>query len=185
VSRVNPNCLTKRGTEHSLKLQSLEEYPDSGEREYRQLRTEDLKDLAAPSLHFSSGGTGLLVTGARYPFAWVAIASHEQTGRIAGRPSLMPDLATKQPSSEYQTWFSLPVVRVGTGHFLQTLFDPRSDYRLLVLYDSEGRVQRERVVQTAIGIMAAAPTEPLVIALRRTDRTEVVTYRVLVKGGRE
>jgi hypothetical protein len=65
------------------------------------------------------------------------------------------------------------------GGFLQTMVDPRSDRRRLVLMDSLGTVLSLTEIETAFGAVASSPNGRFVLALRRTDYIELVTYKVL------
>ncbi|GIW50973.1 MAG: hypothetical protein KatS3mg081_0328 [Gemmatimonadales bacterium] len=73
-------------------------------------------------------------------------------------------------------WVSLWTVELGR-YYLQTLADLRSDRRALVLFEPDGRVVRERVVDIPMGIGASASGLRLLAAVRRAGTQELVIYR--------
>lgn len=74
-------------------------------------------------------------------------------------------------------WLALQLVEVTHG-FLQTIADLRSAKRVLVAYDERGVFSKAVVIRTPIGILASSPSKSIVLALRRTDRTELVLYSI-------
>jgi len=122
-----------------------------------------------------------------WPFEWVAL---DTTGRVTLRARAIAITSGRSLDTTFVEWVGLPVVPLDRG-FLQTLADPRSDRRILVLFGKHGQVLRQTGFGVPFGILAALPERRLLLALRRTDLTEIVTYRwdwrnsVSLEGGRD
>lgn len=73
-------------------------------------------------------------------------------------------------------------VLLGTGifaldsGFIQILVDPKSDLRLVVRYAQNGAPEAVESLSTAFGILDTEPACKVLLALRRTDRLELVWY---------
>lgn len=73
-------------------------------------------------------------------------------------------------------WVGLPALPVGPG-FVQTIADLSSDWRVMALYDAEGRPVRSRVYRVPMGFLASDVDKQTLIASRRLNSAEVVRYR--------
>lgn len=131
-------------------------------------------------VHVRQARDGILVTQHDWPFAWsmlkedgsVSVSSgpfergvHPESAELLG-PLAAPAL---------QGWLSLATLDMGEG-FVQTLADPRGDGRLLVRYGESGNLLAVRRLDLPFGLLASHMTKPLLLALRTTDRQELVTY---------
>ena len=124
-------------------------------------------DSAAISV--SSGPRGIIVWSRHFPFAWSTAAAdggRAAAGRIPGGN------ATYYASDP---WVGTGVFALDSG-FVQVLADLASDRRHLVIYDSSGAFRRRRVIDVPFGILDTAPDRRQLLALRRTDRVEILTY---------
>lgn len=119
----------------------------------------------------AEAGRGVLVSSMDPPFRSAHV---DCLGRIGARLQLDPDSVPAR-----RGWIGLRVVEF-QGGYLQVIADPRSDRRLLVAFDTRGRALRGRQLNVAFGFLASSPDRKHVIALRRTDVDEVVTYAVQV-----
>jgi hypothetical protein len=70
---------------------------------------------------------------------------------------------------------ALPVVQLDSG-FLQLFADPASDLRVLVVYRRDGARQRVSVIDASLGVLTTAPQRRMLVALRESDRSELVVY---------
>lgn len=70
---------------------------------------------------------------------------------------------------------SLSTLRLDGG-FLQNLVDLRSDARVLILYDAQGKVRRHTTMDVPMGFVASVPGEHLLLAIRRVGGVELVGY---------
>ena len=66
--------------------------------------------------------------------------------------------------------------------FIQLLADPRSDLRVLVVYGPDGRTFRRATIGVSLGLLDFEPVATHVLALRRTDTLELVTYSLHRSG---
>lgn len=99
-----------------------------------------------------------------------AAAVHVSSSGFAAPPLPMRD------GSELPLWLALSIHPLDEG-YIRTFADLRSDLRVLATYDAEGRLLRRSVIAVPIGILATVPERRVLLAARRTDRLEVVTYR--------
>ena len=61
--------------------------------------------------------------------------------------------------------------------FVQILADLRSDRRHLLVYDAAGAFKRRRAIDVPFGILDTVPDRQELLAVRRTDRLEILTYQ--------
>ena len=117
----------------------------------------------------SSGPRGIIVSSRRFPFAWATAAdgdSRSAAGRVpAGNESYYGN----------DPWIGTGVFALDSG-FVQVLADLASDRRDLVFYDSSGAFKRRQVIDVPFGILDTAPDRRQLLAIRRTDRVEILTY---------
>ncbi|MEK7668311.1 MAG: hypothetical protein AAB409_06655, partial [Gemmatimonadota bacterium] len=85
--------------------------------------------------HLSAAGTGVVLSASRWPFPWLWIT---RDGSVVAQ-SDTTSLSRALPATE--DWIGLPAVAVG-GALVQTIADPRSDQRRIVVYGRDGRVVR-------------------------------------------
>lgn len=117
----------------------------------------------------SSGPRGIIVSSRRFPFAWATAAGG------GDRPAAGRVPAVNEPYYGNDPWIGTGVFALDSG-FVQVLADLASDRRELVFYDSSGAFKRRRVIDVPFGILDTAPDRRQLLALRRTDRVEVLTY---------
>jgi hypothetical protein len=108
-----------------------------------------------------------------WPFEWVAL---DTAGTVVLESRAITRTTRALVDTTYVDWVGLPVFQLDSG-FLQTLADPRSDKRVLVLYDLDGRVVNRRAMNVAFGILTVSVHQRMLLALRRSDRNELVRYR--------
>ena len=119
----------------------------------------------------SASEKGTVVSARRFPFAWSLREDAESGGAAAGRvPTADAGLY------EEGAWLGAGVFALDAG-FLQVLADLESDRRHLILYDAAGARVRRYEMDVPFGILATAPSSRRLLAVRRTDRVELVTYR--------
>lgn len=116
----------------------------------------------------SAAGNDVIISSIDPPFFSVLVGD-------SGGARLFLQAETRETGSS--RWVGLRSLRVAPG-FIQTLSDPRTDNRRLVLFDSEGTYVRSRDLDVALGFLASSPNGRYLVALRRTDVDEIVTYRV-------
>jgi hypothetical protein len=117
----------------------------------------------------SSGPRGIIVSSRHFPFAWSTAAdsgARPVTGRVP---------AGNEPYYGNDPWIGTGVFALDSG-FVQVLADLASDRRHLVIYDSSGVFRRRRAIDVPFGILDTAPDRRQLLALRRTDRVEILTY---------
>jgi hypothetical protein len=124
--------------------------------------------------HLARETKGFIIASFRWPFTWVLLDSLGAVSKLSG-PLAGGSPEISEGPSDLREWIGLPVVALDRG-FAQTLSDPRSDHRLLVLYDQAGRAIRHSQIEVPLGLLASSPEGRLLVALRRTDRLELVTY---------
>jgi hypothetical protein len=61
--------------------------------------------------------------------------------------------------------------------YLQTIADLKSDLRVLVLYDTDGRVIRQSRLDVAIGMQYSIPARRLLLAAVRTNESQLIVYQ--------
>lgn len=120
--------------------------------------------------HLSAVATGVAFSALRWPFQWLWLAAD---GSVVARADTA-SLGRALPGAEQ--WLGLPLVAVGNS-LVQTIADPRSDQRRLVVYRRDGSLVRVVGLNTAMGLLASSPNGRLAVAVRRTDVLEIVVYR--------
>jgi hypothetical protein len=144
----------------------------------RALGTSDVTSptVRVRGVHLTATRDGAVLNEVRWPFAWTTIDA--ASGKVSrnSRPVAMAPGGAKRDSIDFRSLLALGVHPLDYG-FLQTFTDSRSDTRVLVLYDSVGRLQRATVLNTSIGLLGTSPSTRRLAMLRRTDRLEVVTYQ--------
>lgn len=129
---------------------------------------------------------GIVLSMMDRPYSWVALELGGIRGLFPLRRSARHEgnvLAEKCSAavgrSAEPSWVGLSTLEVGRI-YLQTLADERSDWRCLATYSWSGRLQTVTVVNVALGLAAARRTAGgwQVVALRRTNRMEIVIYEV-------
>ena len=124
-------------------------------------------DSAAVSLSGTPGG--VTVSSRLFPFAWSTVAEDGGPGASGRIPAGNETYYASDP------WVGTGVFALDSG-FVQVLADLASDRRHLVFYDSSGAFRRRRVIDVPFGILDTAPDRRQLLALRRTDRVEILTY---------
>jgi hypothetical protein len=124
--------------------------------------------------HLTSGPREAYLTSIRWPYQWRVVRTGE--GRVSRRRIAVSGVVGRA-SAEFPTnWSGLPVFPLDSG-FVRVVADPRSDARILVLLDSLGAEIRRSRMDVAFGIVATNPSAKLLLATRRTDKYELVTFR--------
>ncbi|WP_428273763.1 hypothetical protein [Candidatus Palauibacter sp.] len=117
----------------------------------------------------SSGPRGIIVSSRQFPFAWSTAADGDNPTAAGRVPAGNESYYGNDP------WIGTGVFALDSG-FVQVLADLASDRRDLVFYDSSGAFKRRRVIDVPFGILDTAPNRRQLLALRRTDRVEILTY---------
>lgn len=131
------------------------------------------QDLAAT--HMTASPTGLVFSSLKPPFAWRSVS---WTGRISsyGRPFGSDTLIRiDSDSATNSQLFGTPVRAIDSG-FIQLLSDPRGDLRVIATYGPNGRASKVSAIKLSLGLLDFEPTTKRLLALRRTDMAEIVTY---------
>ena len=152
---------------------------------FRTLLTLNADSLGAPlpdSLAELRSGLGIsrdstlyvLMRWAPYPMWRIdnACSSSASVRRILHR------LPIARAQNDSVQAVALPPVPMPDGRILITIAALRNDTRLLVVVDSDGAVVRSRHVDGALGFLQYDMLTDEVLAARRTDRLEVVKYKV-------
>ena len=114
--------------------------------------------------------SGIVATSRFFPFAWSAI-SESSAPAASGRVPDGNDLFyTNDP------WVGLGVFALDSG-FVQILADLASDRRHLLVYDPSGSFKRRTEIDVPFGILDTLLDGQELLALRRTDRLEILIYR--------
>ena len=114
----------------------------------------------------------LLLTSSTPPFS--AVRFHPTENRVTTFSPLIDSDFPAELSKGEGMWRSLGTIPLAAA-YLRTLFDARSDDRLLLLYDPCGNLLRATAVRAPIGLVAAANEH--IFAVRQTRRVELVQYR--------
>lgn len=121
------------------------------------------------TVSLSSAPRGVIVSSRLFPFAWSTVAEAGDPGASGRIPAGNETYYASDP------WIGTGVFALDSG-FVQVLADLASDRRHLVVYDSSGAFRRRRVIDVPFGILDTAPDRRQLLALRRTDRVEILTY---------
>ncbi len=116
-----------------------------------------------------SGGTALV--GLRSaPFSWFTLGKDGSLSPPANPLTLVPEAGLSGP------WYSTSLVGLGRA-VLQVLADASSVRRDILLFTPKGGPVRAIRLGLPIGFLAANVNRRELLALRRTDRLELVTYK--------
>ncbi|MDE2721288.1 MAG: hypothetical protein F4X22_16300 [Gemmatimonadales bacterium] len=121
------------------------------------------------AISVSSGPNGIIVSSRQFPFAWSAAADGSDRTPAGRIPAGNETYYASDP------WIGTGVFALDSG-FVQVLADLASDRRHLVFYDSSGAFRRRRVIDVPFGILDTSPYRRQLLAVRRTDRVEILTY---------
>jgi len=121
--------------------------------------------------HLSAYGDHVLVTEQDPPFSTVVL------GRGRSRDRIVPGQAAglHSDSSSTSRYVSLPMIALDHG-FIQTISNIKSDDRIILLFNKAGRFLRKHAIPVPMGFMAASVETQTVLAMRVTDRAELVLY---------
>lgn len=124
--------------------------------------------------HITSSSRGVVLSSLQGRRNWILIS---RTGRVAarGQPSAADAPIGEAKSMRPSQLLGMPTHAI-PGGFVQMLVDPRSDMSVMVVYDDVGRVVRRTRLNVSLGILHVRCPVNRVLALRRTDRAELVTY---------
>ena len=136
-----------------------------------QLSTVELDTAWSDSLALvlSPATRGVIVSSRSFPFSWATVGE-DGRGRVTGRVPI-----GNEPFY-MGAWIGAGVFALDSG-FVQILADLGSDRRHLLIYDAAGAFKRRRVIDVPFGILDTAPDRGELLALRRTDRLEILTYQ--------
>lgn len=130
-----------------------------------------------PTMHMTPSATGVILSSLKAPYEWVSIST-DGVPLMRGRP-FMTD-TTVASGSDFRA--SAGFLGMSTHHidsgYVQLLADPKSDLRVIVVYATNAEVTRRTTLDVPIGILDFQPTTKRLLALRRTDELELVTYRL-------
>jgi len=74
-------------------------------------------------------------------------------------------------------WLASPVLTLDDNERLISVADLSSDVRLLIRLDSLGQPTHTTAIDTPFGLLASSTTRKEIMAIRETDRSEVVIYK--------
>lgn len=118
---------------------------------------------------------GFIVSSRLYPFHNYLL---NDKGKLTTR--FAPTFSLKAPrtvgDSAPQRLIALSTLRLESG-FLQTLADPRTLSRWLVIYARSGAMIRATALDAPIGFIASYPAQGVVLAIRQLEHQEIVLYR--------
>jgi len=124
-------------------------------------------------MQLSPAGGSVLVTELMAPFRLVRL--NPTSGRADTLAAALGNLgAAMIPGDSLPTWRALPAVALDCAVLL-TLSDLGSDQRLLLRYDSAGRVARVTPLEAPLGMVTALGGASL-LAARRAGELELVWY---------
>jgi len=115
----------------------------------------------------------LIVTSRFYPFQNAVI---DRNGTVV--LTFSPQLLGPESTDSLDSWLSLvsgPTIGLERG-YLQTLSDPSSLRRLLVVYDSHGRTIRVNQRELPLSFVTRLPETATVLSVQRLARQEIVAY---------
>lgn len=127
-----------------------------------------------PDLHWTVGRRGLTITAPVHPFEWRDSGS---TGVVVGHPfDSDTSVSFEAHTVAARTLRSLSAQRLDHGS-LQTLSDPTSDLRVLVVHDDLGRRVSAATMEAPLGIVGTSPPRHELLAVRTPGAADVATYR--------
>jgi len=130
-----------------------------------------------PSAVVLSSKAGFAVALTDAPYAWAAFSNGSviATGRppASSLDTTRSDLAGR--GAFRPRWVSTGWADLGSA-FLQVVADLRSDRRLLFLFNSEGSLMRETVLDFPFGVLDTDIERRLLLAVRRPDGVELAVY---------
>lgn len=130
-----------------------------------------IRDSSRSAAMHLTGGRRAVASMLRPPFAWRATL--EGGGFVDGAPPAQA--VAKFAGASTSSVLGLPVRTLGNG-YLQILSDLTSDRRLLVTYRADGSFSRADLVEASMGVLDVNETDKVLLAIRRSDRLELVTY---------
>jgi len=128
--------------------------------------------LTVRSAHIIAWESGTVLSSMVWPFRWLSL-DRQGKAIVTGAFEQVRALEERRSLAE---WVGLPVLPIDSG-YVQTLADPRSDARVLVLYKPDGALRRQRQLLGPIGLVASNILSRRVVALRRSDRLELIMYQ--------
>jgi hypothetical protein len=149
----------------------------AGERSLRARRMEPTGAFSGDALLSVTDGV-VLRTLAQPPFTIESVGPDTSVIRMQPLPSAVASLVAETDGAAVEPYMiSLPGLRLSNG-YLQVLSDLRSDMRVIVTYDTDGRVVRSRRIDAPIGFVLSTPHVNRLVAVRAIGAPEIVLYRI-------
>ncbi len=123
-------------------------------------------------LVLARGRGGILLSSAQWPFGWMRLDS---AGARRAHATGALSFGTQAYAETFRSWDALPAVALDRA-VAQTLVDPASERRLLVVYDTLGRFMSMTQPGSSIEVRAAARHASLLVATRSGIGLELVVY---------
>ena len=120
-------------------------------------------------------GDELLVSSRFFPFT-VFVLDSAGTVRSKFSPTLALPMRPDSARDLRARLVSMSTVRLDRG-YLQTLSDPFSLGRVLVVYDDSGNTVRATKIDVPMSVVASYPADRRLFAVRALETQEVVAYR--------
>lgn len=140
------------------------------------LPTVPVADLA--TTHMTRSSSGVVLSSLTSPFIWKSVSTAGRT-LIWGRP--FPTEARIEEisgSAARSSFLGLAAYEIDEG-FIQLLADPRSDLRVISVYGPDAKVISQTSLRVSLGFLDFERETNHLLALRRTDGLELVTYRLM------
>lgn len=119
----------------------------------------------------SAHGSDVAATLSGPPFGTLSRRAGRPSVTLAPPPGVIPD------SLRDGQWRSMKALRVDPG-WVQVLFNPRSDTRILISFDEEGTVIRWTQIAVALGLFANGSDPHTIVGMRDigASHREIVVY---------
>lgn len=123
----------------------------------------------------TASAAGIVLSSLKPPFAWASLDWRGET-IVRGRPFSVDTVLRNDSVAVSSPRLVGMATRAIDDGFIQLLADPRSDLRVLVLYSDKGRRSRVTTVGVSLGFLDFNLDRGHMLALRRTNMSELVTY---------
>lgn len=141
----------------------------------RNIRLVEIGTAASRKEQLQSAAPGYVLTEMHWPYRWTERDSLTGLTRKGVPFSSDTLLRSGSDSVSASALLSMPTLIVGR-RVIQQLSDPRSDIRVLVTYDERGTRIHIATVNAPIGFLASSTERQELVAMRTSDRSELVIY---------
>jgi hypothetical protein len=139
-------------------------------RDWLRVDPDTLPESRLPAYHLAAGKDHVYLSEAEPPFRTWRVGRAGRVGHASA-----PEVPVGGGTGP-ERWVALPMVDFPEGA-IQTLADLASDWRVLTVYDRDGRLNRRTELRIPMGVVGTTVDGSHLVAVRNVGAFEIVWYR--------